>query len=319
MEGLVHYPDSRPGITRRRHGRGFTYVAPDGTTIARGPERRRLEAMAVPPAYERVWMTPRENGHLWATGYDDRARKQYRYHPDWTRARAQTKFDDLAGFGRSLPVIRRRIARDLEEEPGERAFALAACAALIDKLAVRVGNRDYTARNGTYGATTLTRRHMRVRDGGIDLSYTAKGGKAVKKRVDDARLMSALEEARDLPGAELLTWVDEAGEAHGVSSQALNAYLCEAAGRDGVTTKTFRTWAGTLAAFRLVEAGEAMSIKALAEAAAQRLANTPTVARKSYIHPDVIALAGETPELPAPVRLPGLAAGEGALLAFLER
>ncbi|MBV7380099.1 DNA topoisomerase IB [Maritimibacter dapengensis] len=320
IDGLIYYPDSRPGISRHRHGRGFTYRGPDGTTIARGPERKRLEAMAVPPAYERVWMSPRKNGHLLATGYDARERKQYRYHPEWTEARSRTKFDDLASFGRCLPAIRRRVARDLADDAGERDFALAACVALVDKLAIRVGDKSYATENGSYGATTLQRRHVRATKDGISLSFTAKGGQKVREKVDDKRLMKALEACRDLPGADLLTWLDDDGVAHGVSSHALNAYLSEASMCDGVTAKTFRTWAGTLAAFRLVEAGEANTIKSMSEAAAERLNNTVTVARNSYIHPDVIDLAGvEAPKLPKPARLPGLVAGEGALLAFLER
>lgn len=320
IDGLIYYPDSRPGISRHRHGRGFTYRGPDGTTIARGSERKRLEAMAVPPAYERVWMSPRKNGHLLATGYDARERKQYRYHPDWTEARARTKFDDLASFGRCLPTIRRHVARDLRDDAGERDFALAACVALIDKLAIRVGDKSYATENGSYGATTLQRRHVRANEGGISLTFTAKGGQKVCERVDDKRLMKALEACRDLPGAELLTWLDDDGTAHGVSSQGLNAYLAETAGVERITAKTFRTWAGTLAAFRLVESGKANSIKSMARAAADRLNNTEAVARNSYIHPDVINLAGmETLDLPKPASLPGLAAGEGALLAFLER
>lgn len=318
--GLIYYPDNRPGITRKRHGQGFTYRAADGTTIARGPERRRLEAMAIPPAYERVWMTPKDNGHLLATGYDVRERKQYRYHPDWSEARSQTKYDDLAAFGRMLPTIRRRVARDLNEEPGDREFALAATLALIDKLALRVGNPTYAEENGSYGAVTLTRRHLRLKDGEMRISFTAKGGKRAKRRVTDKRLMKALAQARDLPGAELITWVDDDGVPHGVTSQGLNAYLADAAGQEGVTAKVFRTWTGTLAAFRTVLDGEGRTIKALCEAAADRLQNTPAIARKSYIHPAVIDLAGvEQPKLPKPDRLPGLAAGEGALLAFLDR
>lgn len=317
---LVYYPDSRPGITRARHGRGFTYRAPDGTTIARGAERRRLEAMAIPPAYENVWMTPKDNGHLLATGYDARERKQYRYHPEWAEARSETKYSELADFGRCLPAIRRRVARDLDEEPGDREFALAATLALIDKLALRVGSPSYAKENGSYGAVTLTRRHVRLCQGEMRMSFTAKGGKKVRRRITDKRLMKALTQARDLPGAELITWVDDDGAARGVSSQALNGYLCDAAGRDGVTAKVFRTWAGTLAAFRLVQSGEGTTIKALSEAAAERLQNTPTIARSSYIHPAVIDLAGvENPKLPKPERLPGLVAGEGALLAFIDR
>jgi len=142
--GLVYYPDDRPGISRRRCGRDFSCSAPDGTTIAQGAERSRIVALAVPPAYDDVWISPKANGHLLATGRDARARKQYLYHEKWSQARAAEKYDRLPEFGRALPRIRRRIERDLAEKPGEEAFALAAATLLIDRLALRVGNESYT-------------------------------------------------------------------------------------------------------------------------------------------------------------------------------
>jgi DNA topoisomerase-1 len=316
-EGLIFYPDSEPGITRMRCGRGFRYVAADGTGIDRGPERKRLEKMAVPPAYERVWMSPLENGHLMATGFDARSRKQYRYHPEWSTQRSETKYASLAQFGRALPAIRRRVARDLGSEAGELDFALAAAATLIDRLALRVGNEAYARENGSYGALTLKRRHVRLASDAIRLNFTAKGGIKVRRVIADRRLVRVLEKARDLPGARLLTWTDEDGTPRTISSGALNRYLAEAGGCEGFTAKTFRTWAGTLAAFGVAEAGGA-SIKAMADAAAARLHNTPTVSRNSYIHPTVIALAGTTPELPPGLGIAGLTAPENRLLAFLE-
>jgi DNA topoisomerase-1 len=316
-EGLVFYPDSEPGIARMRRGRGFSYLAPDGTHIDRGPERVRLERMAVPPAYERVWMSPLANGHLMATGYDARERKQYRYHPDWSLQRSETKYASLAEFGRALPAIRRRVARDLAADAGDPEFALAAATTLIDRLALRVGGEGYARENGSYGALTLKRRHVRLAGEAIRLNFTAKGGKKVRRVVADKRLLRVLEKARDLPGASLLAWTDDSGRPRSVSSGALNAYLAEAGGCEGFSAKTFRTWAGTLAAFGVAEAGGA-SIRAMSDAAAERLHNTPTIARTSYIHPSVIALAGSEPELPPGLGLSGLTAGENRLLAFLE-
>ncbi|MCB1341333.1 MAG: DNA topoisomerase IB [Pseudooceanicola sp.] len=314
--GLIWYPDSRPGIARRRAGRGFTYTGPDGTTIARGPERDRIEALAVPPAYDRVWISPRANGHLQATGLDTRARKQYRYHAKWSEAQSEQKFSLLPDFGRALPRIRRRIARDLAEEPGAETFALAAALLLIDRLSLRVGNEEYARENGSYGALTLKRRHLRLTRTGLMLNYTAKGGKPVRRRLTDRKLLRVLNTIRDLPGAELLTWTDDTGTPRSLSSSALNNYLSEAGGGD-FTAKTFRTWAGTLAAYEVAETGPA-SIKALCAAAADRLANTPAVARRAYIHPAVIALAGEAPPAPTPAGLTGLAAAENRLLGFLD-
>ena len=316
---LVYYPDDRPGITRRRHGRGFTYRGPDGTTIARGAERTRLEAMAVPPAYDRVWMTPLDNGHLMATGYDARARKQYRYHPDWSAAKAAEKFAALPAFGETLPRIRGRISRDLNNrEAGDERFALAAALLLIDETAMRVGNDVYAAENGTYGATTLQRRHLRLRDAGLDLSWTAKGGQKVRRRIRSKRLMRALQAARDLPGAELFTWIGPEGDLRRVTSNSLNAYLAEIGGQEGFTAKTFRTWAGSLAAYDCHRReGEGATIRSMTEAAAAALANTPAIARTSYVHPAVIGLAGQEAAL-LPEARRGLSKAETGLLELLS-
>jgi DNA topoisomerase-1 len=319
-EGLVYVTDAMPGIRRLRCGRGFRYVAPDGTSIDRGPERERLTRLGVPPAYERVWMCPLPNGHLQATGYDARSRKQYRYHADWSAHRGRTKYDRLAEFGRVLPAIRARVARDLRAPPGDPRFALAAAVTLIDRLSLRVGNEDYARENGSFGALTLRNRHVRLREGEIRLDFRAKSGQRVRRSLKDRRLLRILEKASDLPGAELLTWVDEEGRARSLTSTALNAYLDEADGDDALafTAKTFRTWAGTLAAFERAEAGDRPKIRALAEAAAGRLHNTPSVAKAAYIHPDVLALAGEAAPAVEAAPVAGLSAAEARLLAFLE-
>ena len=316
--GLTYYGDDRPGISRQRRGRGFTYKAPDGTTIARGEERARLEAMAVPPAYEDVWMTPLVNGHLLATGRDTRNRKQYRYHEKWSEAQAETKFASLVDFAHALPCLRRFVARDLDQQAGERSFALASAVTLIDRASLRVGNPDYTRENGSYGTLTLRSRHVKLDGNVIRLRYTAKGGKKVRRQINDRTLAKTLEKINDLPGAELLTWADAQGEVHQLNSAGLNAYIAEASGCDDFTAKTFRTWAGTVAAFEAAEKGQA-TIKQLAEAAAAQLSNTPTVARNSYIHPAVIDLAGEAPPEIKVGRKTGLFASEARLLTYLEQ
>jgi len=316
--GLTYYGDDRPGISRQRRGRGFTYKAPDGTTIARGEERARLEAMAVPPAYEDVWMTPLANGHLLATGRDTRNRKQYRYHEKWSEAQAETKFASLVDFAHALPRLRRFVARDLDQPAGERSFALASAVTLIDRASLRVGNPDYTRENGSYGTLTLRSKHVKLDGNVIRLRYTAKGGKKVRRQINDRTLAKTLEKINDLPGAELLTWADAQGEVHQLNSAGLNTYIAEASGCDDFTAKTFRTWAGTVAAFEAAEKGQA-TIKQLAEAAAAQLSNTPTVARNSYIHPAVIDLAGEAPPEIKVGRKTGLFASEARLLTYLEQ
>ncbi len=324
---LVYYPDSEPGIARIRKGRGFSYVAPDGTTISSPQERARLASLAVPPAYRKVWISPLPNGHLQATGLDDRERKQYRYHPLWSEVRARLKYDHLPAFGRTLPRIRRRLARDLEADPGTQRFALAALVSLIDRLGIRVGNRDYLDANGSYGATTLTRKHLRLLPDRIVLKYKAKGGNRVQQTLRNPRLHRVLHEIDDLPGAHLFTWLDAEGNPHPLRSDSVNEYLGEISGEAAHTAKTFRTWLGTLRAFQTAAAvGEArLTVKAMATAAAEQLGNTPTIARKSYIHPEVLALAENGPEerrdrlaSAEGARIAGLSGSEAALCAFLE-
>ena len=316
---LRYYPDSAPGISRRRCGKGFSFFAPDGRCIKDRDERARLKALAVPPAYENVWISPYENGHLQATGIDVKGRKQYRYHPAWAEAQAQEKYAALADFAETLPRLRRRVRRDLKEELGAREFALAAAVAMIDRLSLRVGNQVYAKSNSTYGTLTLKRRHLVLRDGKLQASFRAKGGKRVRRQIAHRSLMRALHKIRDLPGAELLTWLDEDGEPRSLTSTALNDYIAEASGNDDVSAKTFRTWAGTLAAFEVaLDEAERPTIKAMAEAASHRLHNTPAIARSSYIHPQVIALC-ETPEpLPEAPDIDEMTQAEARLLTFLQ-
>lgn len=317
-ENLIYYPDTQPGVSRRRCGRGFSYFDTSGHLIRNQHERDRLNRLAVPPAYDDVWMCPVPNGHLQATGRDTKGRKQYLYHPDWTEARAEAKFDGLVEFGRSLPRLRRRVRQDLDENVGAREFAIAAAVTLIDRTGLRVGNPQYLKENGSRGALTLRGDHVALSGNRIDLQYRAKGGQVVSRKMTDAVLARVLGEINDLPGATLLSWTDDQGNPQALSSETLNGYLADITGIEGVTAKTFRTWVGTCVAFTTAEAGGA-TIKEMAEAAAQRLHNTPVVARNSYIHPDVIALAGR----PAPRIIPderdGLRVAEQRLLGFLER
>ena len=208
--------------------------------------------------------------------------------------------------------------RDLKEELGERAFALAAAVAMIDRLSLRVGNQVYAKTNRTYGTLTLKRRHLVLKDGKLQASFMAKGGKRVRRQIANRTLMRALEKIRDLPGADLLTWLDEEGEPRGLTSSALNDYIAEAAGAEGFSAKTFRTWAGSVAAFDVALKDDKPTIKAMAEAAAQRLHNTPTIARNSYIHPQVIDLCQNPQDLPDPPDIDDMTQAERGLLAFLR-
>lgn len=324
--GLVYVSDSEPGIRRQRVGRSFCYRLPDGSLVRDAALKARIAALGLPPAYENVWICIHENGHLQATGYDARGRKQYRYHSDWQTLKSGDKFDQLIAFGRALPKLRRAVRRDLEGTAGTVDTMLAAITVLLDEAQLRVGNRAYAEENKTYGATTLLKRHVSLSDGRIELRFNAKGGKRVRRTLKHPRLQRLLEDSADLPGRQLFVWKGEDDFVRPIDSGRLNTYLADVSGI-AVSAKTFRTWAGSLTAFSLarhaIEDGGRPTIKGIAAAAAETLHNTPAIARSSYIHPDIIALT-ETPEvLRLALRRPslniaGLRAEEERLLRFLE-
>lgn len=322
--GLVYAPDDAPGITRRRCGRGFAYFDPAGRLIRDPEDRARIAALAVPPAWEEVWIAPLPEAHLQATGRDARGRKQYRYHPDWAAHRAALKHDRLADFGRALPRLRSFIAERLRAPAGSVDLALGLVLALIDRAAIRVGNPEYAAENRSYGATTLRRRHLRLEEGRARLAFPSKGGRPVRRVLRGARLMRALARLHELPGAELACWRDAAGTVHALRSDQVNAAIARVCGADH-SAKTFRTWAGTHAAFAVALRPGPLTLGAMLDAAAERLANTPAVARRSYVHPAVLDLARLAPEARGamlaaldPPPLHGLHAGEAELIAVLE-
>jgi DNA topoisomerase-1 len=292
VPGLVYVTDALPGITRRRRGRGFGYATSGGEPVSL-EARTRIAGLGIPPAWTDVWICADPAGHLQATGIDAAGRKQYRYHAAWSAWRSQAKYDTLTAFGAALGRFRAKIARDLEGRAGDLDFSLAAMAVLLDRLNLRVGSAAHTAAHRTYGASTLLRRHLRLDEGMLTLRFKAKGGRAVTHTLRDKRLHRIFEAIDDLPGRRLFTWIDAEGAVHPVSSQHMNAYLQQGTGLGEVSAKTFRTWAGTLAAFDAARAEPGrLTIRALAEAAAARLCNTPAIARASYIHTRVLDLAG---------------------------
>ncbi len=293
--GLRYVTDADPGIARRRAGRGFTYVAPDG---ARVKDRARLDwmrSLAIPPAWTDVWICTSRLGHLQATGRDARGRKQYRYHPDWGAQRDTVKYDRLIAFGHALPRIRRRVARDLRRTGLPRERVLAAVVRLLEKTGVRVGNEEYARDNKSYGLTTLRGRHARVGSKRIRFRFRGKGGKAGEVEISDARLARVVSRCQDLPGQDLFGYVDEAGEVCSIGSGDVNDYIREISGHE-FTAKDFRTWAGTVLAARALAgvepsdsvAGAKRDVVRAIERVAEWLGNTPAVSRKSYVHPSVI-------------------------------
>jgi DNA topoisomerase IB len=294
--GLTYVRDTEPGIRRKRRNDGFDYVAPDGKTL---PEREaaRVQALAVPPAYEDVWICTNPRGHLQATGRDARGRKQYRYHAEWRRVRDGAKFERMIEFGEALPLLRRRLRRDLALPGLPRDKVLAVVVGLLDATRIRIGNAAYVRDNASYGLTTLRNRHARfIRDGRLRLAFRGKGGALQEVPVDDRRLVRLVRRCQQLPGQQLFQYVDDEGVRHPVTSDQVNDYLRDAMGAD-FTAKDFRTWGASLRAIALLartplpESGAERACKACIIAAiktvAAELANTPTVCRKSYINPIV--------------------------------
>ncbi|NVD44262.1 DNA topoisomerase IB [Qipengyuania atrilutea] len=301
---LIFVDDDLPGITRKRSGKGWSYYDVEGYLIRDAAERKRLNAIALPPAYTDAWYCPADNGHILATGIDAKGRKQYRYHPDFRSWKESEKFDGCAVFGNLLPLVRKRVEQDLAGRLLTRERAIASVVRLLDLGAVRVGNEGYAKRNKSYGATTLRRRHAEVTGKTLKLRFKGKSGKMREMTLTDSALASVVRKMEDLPGQNLFQYVDDDGELHKVCSSDVNDYLCETMGQH-FTAKNFRTWHATVLAFEmLAEAKEKLTIKALLERVAEHLGNTPAVTRRSYIHPAIFELVDSQESWREGLRLP---------------
>ncbi|HXV85376.1 MAG TPA: hypothetical protein VD793_01700 [Gemmatimonadales bacterium] len=331
--GLRYVTDATPGITRRRVGTGFAYYGPEGLRIVSRGERRRLGALAIPPAWTDVWICPDPAGHMQATARDAKGRKQYRYHPRFRALRDESKFGRMLTFSQALPRLREQIERDLALPGLPRRKLLATLVRLLDKTLIRVGNDEYTRANKSYGLTTLRRRHVAVTGHTLRFEFRGKSGIQHSLTVTDRRLARVVQQLQDLPGQQLFKYVDESGRRQSVDSDDVNEYLRHVTRRD-VTAKDFRTWSGTMIAARaLRELGPAENERqasrhvnqALDEVAA-RLRNTRAVCRKYYVHPAVIeayhrgASMPEPPVLGSPRSRPSgsLRLEEVAVLQFLQ-
>jgi DNA topoisomerase-1 len=330
--GLVWVSDDVAGIRRIRQGEGFVYVGADGKRIRRESELKRIRSLAIPPAYEQVWICPLPNGHLQATGRDARGRKQYRYHLEWRLAKDQDKFERMLEFGATLPRIRKRVQADLAAPVGatpRRETVLATLVRLLDTTHVRIGNEEYARTNKSFGLTTLRNRHAAVSGDRLRLRFRGKSGKEHEVALDDLRVARVVRRCQAMPGQDLFQYVDEDGAMHGVGSADVNDYIRAASGAD-FTAKDFRTWHGTAHALALwvehaeLEKGKRPSTKELLSAVAKRLGNTVAVCKKSYIHPRVLEVLSS--ELDDALRATfevqgkgGLSANERRLLTFLSR
>jgi DNA topoisomerase I len=334
--GLRYISDSRPGITRVRARPGFGYSHPDGSKVSDEETLTRIRKLAIPPAYENVWICPDPNGHLQAVGRDARGRKQYRYHPRWREVRDEGKYGKMLLFGKALPRIRAQVQKDLARHSMPREKVLAVIICLLETTLMRVGNEEYAKTNKSYGLTTLRNRHVKL-EGGSRICFDFRGKHGAEHHVDlrDKRLASIVRRCQELPGQELFQYLDDNGTPHAVGSEDVNEYLRAIAGAE-ITAKDFRTWAATnLAALALREletfdsqTKAKRNVMQAVEAVSKMLGNTPAICRKCYIHPAVFdgyldgsllqALKRRADAKLANPRA-GLKAEEAAVMGFLSR
>ena len=303
--GLRYVTDAMPGVRRRRHGSGFSYLAPDGTIVRDREMLRRFRSLVIPPAWTEVWICADPDGHLQVTARDARGRKQYRYHPSFRRQRDGIKFDRMIAFSDVLLAIRERVEHDIALPGLPRAKVMATVVWLLERTLIRIGSNEYAKANKSFGLTTLRRRHVQVSGSKLRFDFRGKSGVVHSVAVTDRRIARIVQRCQDLPGQELFQYVDESGARQTVHAEDVNAYLQEIAGSD-VTAKDFRTWAGTmLTAESLRAAGPAPSARqaernvvAAIDHTAARLGNTRSVCRKYYIHPALIEAYLEGAVLP---------------------
>lgn len=293
--GLSYVSDAEAGIRRRPHGRGFQYLHADGRPVRDHRVLGRLRSLAIPPAWTDVWICPRADGHLQATGRDARGRKQYLYHPEWRKTRDEMKYDRMIAFARALPTIRSRVKDDLARRGLPRDKVLAAVVRLLETTLVRVGNDEYARENDSFGLTTMRNEHAEVQGNEIHFRFRGKSGIEHDIDLRDPKLASIVRQCQELPGQELFAYLDGAGQTRDVTSSDVNEYIRRVTGED-FTAKDFRTWSGTSLA--VLALGDSAHFKSKSDAArkvnravdqvARQLGNTRTVCRRDYIHPGVV-------------------------------
>ncbi|MBV9873084.1 MAG: DNA topoisomerase IB [Verrucomicrobia bacterium] len=332
--GLRYVSDLAPGIRRKRRGSGFVYLDASNRRLRNRGQLRRIKRLAIPPAWRDVWISPREDGHLQATGRDAKGRKQYRYHEDWRMVRDETKYERMIAFAEALPKIRKRVEADLRIPSLTREKVLATVIQLLQISLIRVGNEEYAQSNHSFGLTTMRNRHAEVVGSNIRFHFKGKSGKLHKLAVSDRRLARITEKCQDLPGQHLFEYVNDEGKPVPIHSDDVNEYLGAISGH-AFTAKDFRTWTGTVLAAIALRKMEEVGSKRLAkknvisavESVAKALGNTPAICRKCYVHPMIIdsymngALANSL-RLKADAelsdRLNELRPAEAAILAFLR-
>jgi DNA topoisomerase-1 len=293
--GLRYVSDDRPGYTRKAKGEDFAWLDSDGKLIRDEQRLLRIKRLAIPPAWTDVWICPTSNGHIQATGRDARCRKQYLYHERWREVRDENKYDRIISFGKALPKIRRRIARDLKPPGLPRNKVLATVVQLLERTFIRIGNEEYARENKSFGLTTMKDRHVEVKGAKLRFRFRGKSGREHEIDVTDRRTAKIISKLQDLPGQDLFQYLDDDGKRCEISSQDVNEYLREITGED-FSAKDFRTWAGTMLTAVGLNAQEKFETKKQAKsnintaikAVAKILGNTPAICRKCYVHPAVL-------------------------------
>jgi DNA topoisomerase-1 len=292
--GLLYGYDHDPGISRKKKGRAFIYFDARGKLIRGARIIERCRRLAVPPAWTHVWISPKANSHLQATGQDARGRKQYRYHADWRTVRDRSKFQNMALFGAALPAIRAQVLRELERDELDRERVIAAVVRLLDRTGLRIGNDSYLRENHTIGLTTISKKHITLHGREIELDFPAKGGKVWHGTLLAPQVARVVAQCEGIPGYRLFKYRDAQGSAHTVGSADINRWLHELTGNADLTAKDFRTWhACTLfidQALRPTQGNEPAALTPLLQAVASALGNSPAILKKSYIHPNLIDL-----------------------------
>ncbi len=292
---LVYMSDSMTGISRHQTGDHFTYRDAQGNDITDEATLSRINSMALPPAWGRVWISAKPNGHLQATGIDSKNRKQYRYHTRWNNLRSETKFTRMIAFGHALPALRERMTNDLKHRELSREKVVAIALSVMEQTLIRIGNAAYEKENGTYGLTTLKDRHVKADGSKLQFSFKGKKGIYHDITLHDRKLARLVKACRDIPGKELFQYIGDDGNRHAIDSGMVNGYLQETMG-DEFSAKDFRTWAGTANAMRLlVEFDPCETLKdrkknvnTVLDEVSKQLGNTRTVCRKHYVHPQLL-------------------------------
>jgi DNA topoisomerase-1 len=291
---LVYVRDTDPGIIRIKKGKGFAYLF-DGNPLRDKKQLERIKKLVIPPAWTSVWIAVLENGHLQATGFDVKQRKQYLYHPLWQQLRNETKFHRLYEFGKVLPQLRLKLEQDITEKGLTQQKVLATVISLMERTYIRVGSADYEKLYGSYGITTLKDKHVNI--SGDKLVFSFKGKKGIEHNITlrNKKLARIVKECRDIPGKELFQYYNDDGEKRPIDSGMVNNYIKEATAMD-FTAKDLRTWAGTLHALQafwsigdaITESKCKKNIVAVLNMVSQKLGNTRAICKKYYVHPALI-------------------------------